>query len=828
MNLEETTGTISEEKRDIDTVVSENEGDLQAESNIDNTEVTTGEGEGEGEGDEVEMEKMEIDQDNQRDADYDGENDMQGKEEESADEIDEDEASEDDGNDEQQEGINEEELDSEDNDKESKEDAIKQEESDNQSKNTDSEVKEQENIHTAITDLEDKYSEADKLDTNDTKQESQMEIEKPEDDKETSKILEGEEKEKLPEMKEMEIEDKIDKVEQSVEKPEDERNVASFAEINNTQKDDNANKVKNEEPEVEIEDTPDVEDENIIDSEELKSIRQTHAIIMPSYSRWFNMKKIHKIEEDSLPEFFNGLHPSKSPKIYLNYRNFMINSYRLNPNEYLTLTSCRRNLVGNVGTLMRVHKFLNKWGLINYQVKPQFKPGYALEKLPNGNLVGLPYTGDYHVNYDTPRGLFPFDTSRPLPDKVNLEKIKSVLNIQQTPAGKENSIRDISSGEPPKKKHKDNWSKEELSKLIIGIKNHKNDWYKISKLVGNKSPQECIMKFLRLPIEDSYNYLSEGEFNLLKLAPNFPNSAVDNPVLSNLAFMTQIVDSDVAKAASLRASKVMDEKILNKIEEVYGTKRRSSSSEEKKGEEDEMTDLKEEGSGGSGNNDIKNSKTSEETNIDQTQDEDNGAIKNGSVELLDQIYDDFNEDISPAEALKDATAGVFGIVGARSHLFATYEEREMQKLSNTIINHQLSKIDMKLNKVKELENIYDRERKNLEKQQEEIFVDRIALTKSTINITKKLNDALNILQNSTESSSNEKISHAHSLLSEVKSLIINPSKYAMLSNAGNGSINGEVGSMGDKDESKSNESSENDNMKPLSIEAPQSFKLWVP
>lgn len=113
------------------------------------------------------------------------------------------------------------------------------------------------------------------------------------------------------------------------------------------------------------------------------------------------MKKIHQIEQESLPEFFGSKHPSKSPKIYVNYRNFMINAYRLNPNEFLTLTSCRRNLVGDVGTLMRVHRFLNKWGLINYQVKPQFKPGYAVEKLPNGQLVGLPYTGDFHVKYDT-------------------------------------------------------------------------------------------------------------------------------------------------------------------------------------------------------------------------------------------------------------------------------------------------------------------------------------------------------------------------------------------------------------------------------------------
>ncbi len=46
----------------------------------------------------------------------------------------------------------------------------------------------------------------------------------------------------------------------------------------------------------------------------------------------------------------------------------MINTYRLNPNEYLTVTSCRRNLCGDVGGIMRVHAFLEQWGLINYQV----------------------------------------------------------------------------------------------------------------------------------------------------------------------------------------------------------------------------------------------------------------------------------------------------------------------------------------------------------------------------------------------------------------------------------------------------------------------------
>lgn len=39
---------------------------------------------------------------------------------------------------------------------------------------------------------------------------------------------------------------------------------------------------------------------------------------------------------------------------YLAYRSFMIDTYRLNPQEYLSSTSCRRNLTGDVCALMRL------------------------------------------------------------------------------------------------------------------------------------------------------------------------------------------------------------------------------------------------------------------------------------------------------------------------------------------------------------------------------------------------------------------------------------------------------------------------------------------
>ena len=97
-------------------------------------------------------------------------------------------------------------------------------------------------------------------------------------------------------------------------------------------------------------------------------ISQTHSIILPSYSTWFDMHKINPIERKALPEFFNNRNRSKTPAVYKDYRDFMINTYRLNPVEYLTVTACRRNLAGDVCAIMRVHAFLEQWGLINYQV----------------------------------------------------------------------------------------------------------------------------------------------------------------------------------------------------------------------------------------------------------------------------------------------------------------------------------------------------------------------------------------------------------------------------------------------------------------------------
>ena len=75
-----------------------------------------------------------------------------------------------------------------------------------------------------------------------------------------------------------------------------------------------------------------------------------------------------------MPEFFNNLYPSKSPDVYKEYRNFIVSLSQMQPDTYLTATTCRRHLSGDACAILRVHQFLERHGLINFVVKPDEKP----------------------------------------------------------------------------------------------------------------------------------------------------------------------------------------------------------------------------------------------------------------------------------------------------------------------------------------------------------------------------------------------------------------------------------------------------------------------
>lgn len=90
------------------------------------------------------------------------------------------------------------------------------------------------------------------------------------------------------------------------------------------------------------------------------------------------------------------------------YRNFMVDSFRLNPTEYLSATACRRNLAGDVGAIFRIHGLLEQWGIINYGVEAS-------------QSIGPPSTGHFNVMVDTPAGIQPIVTvNKPLKQVIHV------------------------------------------------------------------------------------------------------------------------------------------------------------------------------------------------------------------------------------------------------------------------------------------------------------------------------------------------------------------------------------------------------------------------
>ncbi|XP_039490453.1 SWI/SNF complex subunit SMARCC2 isoform X1 [Drosophila santomea] len=305
---------------------------------------------------------------------------------------------------------------------------------------------------------------------------------------------------------------------------------------------------------------------------------QTHHIIVPSYSAWFDYNSIHVIEKRAMPEFFNSKNKSKTPEIYMAYRNFMIDTYRLNPTEYLTSTACRRNLAGDVCAIMRVHAFLEQWGLINYQIDADVRP----------TPMGPPPTSHFHILSDTPSGLQsinPQKTQQP-------SAAKTLLDLDKKPLGKDGGLElgdksgltgiktealengaagGLSSGvsqfglkldqyakKPAAMRNRTaasmarEWTDQETLLLLEGLEMHKDDWNKVCEHVGSRTQDECILHFLRLPIEDPYLEDDGGFLGPLGCQP-IPFSKSGNPIMSTVAFLASVVDPRVAAAAAKAA-----------------------------------------------------------------------------------------------------------------------------------------------------------------------------------------------------------------------------------------------------------------------------------
>ncbi|KAK7915468.1 hypothetical protein WMY93_011229 [Mugilogobius chulae] len=548
--------------------------------------------------------------------------------------------------------------------------------------------------------------------------------------------------------------------------PADEGNPAK---TNNTKKDSDTTPVKgdNDEQEDESMETAGKEEEEgspSVKGEPVKTsdlhednvTEQTHHIIIPSYAAWFDYNSVHAIERRALPEFFNGKNKSKTPEIYLAYRNFMIDTYRLNPQEYLTSTACRRNLAGDVCAIMRVHAFLEQWGLINYQVESESRP----------TPMGPPPTSHFHVLADTPSSLVPLQpkpaqTPAPImsfPDKVK-EKPTDLQNFglrTDMYSKKTNSTKSKTGASTMR-----DWTEQETLLLLEGLEMYKDDWNKVSEHVGSRTQDECILHFLRLPIEDPYLEEAATALGPLAFQP-VPFSQAGNPVMSTVAFLASVVDPRVASAAAKSALEEfsrMKEEVpaalveahVRRVEEAARVSGRQdplteeSNNEESKTETpptEEKKEAKENKDGGSeeeekqtenGKKEEERRESEGERETEKTETEGEGEKEKEGKESTEETQ---REGESEGERktkverevgegnLATAAASALAAAAVKAKHLAAVEERKIKSLVALLVETQMKKLEIKLRHFEELETIMDREREALEYQRQQLLADR--------------------------------------------------------------------------------------------------------
>ncbi|SJX64103.1 related to swi/snf-related matrix-associated actin-dependent regulator of chromatin, subfamily c, member 1 [Sporisorium reilianum f. sp. reilianum] len=549
---------------------------------------------------------------------------------------------------------------------------------------------------------------------------------------------------------------------------------------------------------------------------------QTQEVIIPSYSTWFDMSTINAIEKRSLPEFFNHKNRSKTPTIYKDYRDFMINTYRLNPSEYLTFTACRRNLAGDVCAIMRVHAFLEQWGLINYQIDPETRPA----------TLGPPFTGHFRVLVDTPRGLQPLHpgtrvnlttsaSSAPAgadgaaaaaaaaaaaggeKSDMNLELRKTIFQstmkgskpidlaeANSLAAQADAAVAGGAGGAPrytcdtcgsdctrvryhsikaknyslcsscylegrfPSSMYsgdfvrmedsvlkqtggvtggasgaQDDWTDAETLRLLEGLEMFDDDWSAVSNHVGTRSREQCITKFIQLPIEDGFlDGASQSDLGPLQYArrdqvdklgkPIVPFAQADNPVMSVVAFLASAVNPAVAAAAAQSA-----------LGELTDNLRKRASQEKAGGDKEPTADADADADKSKENGDAAAAASHATANGD-AMDVDGEQAKTAAAAATDvALVDAAKKGAVPRNAVERAAAIALGAAAAKAHVLASFEERECQRLVGQVIEAQLRKLELKMTQFEELESLLEAERRSVEAGRRQLYADRLAVQK---------------------------------------------------------------------------------------------------
>jgi SWI/SNF related-matrix-associated actin-dependent regulator of chromatin subfamily C len=237
--------------------------------------------------------------------------------------------------------------------------------------------------------------------------------------------------------------------------------------------------------------------------------------------------------------------------------------------------------------------------------------------------------------------------------------------------------------------HDDDWSDQELLLLLEGVEMYDDDWALIEEHVGTRSAQQCIRKFLELPIEDPY-VATEGSMGALRYA-RIPFEQADNPVMSVVAFLAGVIGPGVAAEAAKTALHELTNDSTSPVgqnEKAEGTK------------DDAMAE-------------------EENTNDTKASDEKPTADK-------------LNVTVPQSKAVRAAKLALQSSAKAAQTL-ADVEDKRIRASLASLIKLTLTKVELKMSQFEELEDILEDERRGLE-------AARMALLEERLQVKKTLDD----------------------------------------------------------------------------------------
>jgi SWI/SNF related-matrix-associated actin-dependent regulator of chromatin subfamily C len=270
---------------------------------------------------------------------------------------------------------------------------------------------------------------------------------------------------------------------------------------------------------------------------------------------------------------------------------------------------------------------------------------------------------------------------------------------------------------------------------------YKDDWNKVCEHVGSRTQDECILHFLRLPIEDPYLEDPEagGALGPLAYQP-IPFSKAGNPIMSTVAFLASIVDPRVAAAAAKSAmnefASIKDE-VPAAVMDAHLKNVEASSAE---GKYDPAANLaltgiagtvpeKEEDEKIKKEPESKDEEKPEEKKPEEKEEKEDKTIKTETpvepvkTEKPDQPETKLERTVKDSE-MQSAAAAALAAAAVKAKHLAAVEERKIKSLVALLVETQMKKLEIKLRHFEELETTMEREREGLEYQRQQLITER--------------------------------------------------------------------------------------------------------